>query len=326
MTAAAKIFLAWLLDLVLGEPAAAWHPVCWMGWMVDLADRTAPGRKRLPAIQRISGAAVAVALPAGTYLVARWFIRSLPRPMSAAVEVALISVALAPRSLYEHASRVESRAAAGIDEAREAVSHMVGRDTGGLDEHGVVSAAVESVAENANDGVIAPLFYGVIGGAPLALAYKMVNTLDSMIGYRDERYLHFGWAAARLDDAAGFIPARLTALAASAASPLVGGSPREALATCHVDAGRHDSPNAGICEAAYAGALGVQLGGISSYSGRQVNKPLLGRKYSKPDFKDIGRAARLMYASAFLVMSAGTLTRAMIPIPAGRIFKWGGSL
>lgn len=321
MTATAvKIFLGYTLDLMAGEPPAAWHPVCWMGKAVDLADWAAPGRERLPRSQRISGAATAVLLPTGTYLLTRGFLRLLPRPFSGVAEVALISTALAARSLYEQAIRTEDGVALGIGEGREAVSAMVGRDTDELGEDDIIRAAVESVAENANDAVIAPLFFAVIGGAPLALAYKMVNTLDSMIGYKDEQYRYFGGAAARLDDSVGFIPARLTALAAAAASSLVGGSSNDALAIWRRDAKLHDSPNAGVCESAYAGALGVRLGGQNFYSGTPVQKPVMGGEFRKPVHDDIGRAARLMYASSALVLGAGLLARMIIAA-----FKFMGS-
>lgn len=283
-----------------------------MGKLVDLADRATPGREGSSRHQHLGGAAVAVALPAAVYVLTKQSLRLLPRPLAAAAEAAVISSVLATRSLYEHAGRVEDGLTQDLEAGSRAVAHMVGRDTDGLDGDGVIRAAVESVAENANDGVIAPLFYGLIGGAPLALAYKMVNTLDSMIGYRNERYRYFGWLAARLDDAAGFLPARLTALSAVVLSPLVGGSPGGALAVWRRDAGRHNSPNAGVCESAYAGALGVRLGGACSYSGVWEHKPEMGREYGKPKAGDIGRAARLMFASAGLVLTAGSLARMTI--------------
>jgi len=310
----AKVFLGGSLDLLAGEPRKSWHPVCWMGKVVDLADWAAPGRERGVRAQRLSGAAVAVALPAGTFLLTKNLLRWLPRPVAGAVEIALISTALAAHSLDQHARRVEDGLVHGLEEAREQVGHMVGRDAHELDEDGVIRAAIESVAENANDGVIAPLFYALIGGAPLALAYKMVNTLDSMIGYKDEQYLYFGWIAARLDDAAGFIPARLTVLAAAILSPLVGGNREDVMAALHRDTGLHDSPNAGICESAYSGALGVRLGGINYYSGLPVLKPVMGQGCRKPETDDIARAARLMYASSALVLSAGIFVRTFLAV------------
>ena len=304
------MLLGGLLDLGLGEPANRWHPVCWMGKAVDLADWAAPGRERSGRSQRVSGLATAFLLPSGTYLLARRFLKSLPWPLSMAAGAGLASTAIATRSLFEQARKVEEGLFADLEVGRREVGRMVGRDVDGLDEVGVIRAAVESVAENANDGVIAPIFYGLIGGAPLALAYKTINTLDSMIGYRDEQYLYFGWMSARIDDVAGFIPARLTAFSAAILSPLVKGSPMGALSVWRRDASLHDSPNAGVCESAYAGALGVQLGGPGSYAGKPVAKAFIGEGLRPPAATDITRAARLMGASSALVLVLGATVRA----------------
>lgn len=307
--AGARVLTGYGLDLFVGEPPEAWHPVCWLGKVVDLADWAIPGRERSSGEQRIAGFVVASMLPLVTFLGTKRLIRVLPQPFSGLAEVILMSTALAPRSLYEQAQRVENALFAGVADGREQVAAMVGRDTDELDEEGIIRAAIESVAENANDGVIAPLFYGLIGGAPLALAYKTINTMDSMIGYRDLKYLYFGWAAARLDDAAGYFPARLTALAVAAVGPLAGGDSVGAIRTWHRDAGLHESPNAGVCEAAYAGALGVRLGGPGYYNSALVDKPEMGAGLDAPGREDISRAARLMYASSALVLGAGMFAR-----------------
>lgn len=308
----ARVLLGYGLDLFAGEPPEAWHPVCWIGRTVDLADWAMPGRERGIRDQRIAGIVVAILLPTATFLGARNVIRVLPPPFSGLVEVVLMSAALAPRSLFERAMGVENALFVGVDEGREQVAAMVGRDTDELDEDGVIRATIESVAENANDGVIAPLFYGLVGGAPLALAYKMVNTMDSMIGYRDLKYLYFGWAAARLDDVVGFVPARLTALAVAAVSPMAGGDAGGAIRIWRRDGGLHDSPNAGVCEASYAGALGVQLGGPAIYNGTPVHRPELGAGLDEPAREDISRATRLMYASSALVLAAGMFARLVL--------------
>ena len=307
-----KLLLAFNLDLLLGEPPELWHPVCLMGKAVDMADWAFPARDGSPEAQRASGLVVALLMPAGTFLTVKVFLRSVPSRWRGVAEVALLASALAARSLYNAALDVERALSRDIDESRLAVSGMVGRDTAGLDGIGVVRATVESVAENANDGVVAPLFYAFIGGAPLALAYKMVNTLDSMIGYRDIRYRDFGRAAARLDDAAGFIPARMTAIAAAAASRVAGGSTLRTLWTAVSEGRGSDSPNAGICEAAFAGALGIRLGGPDHYRGELVDKPVLGRGFRQPEHDDIVRAARLMYAAATVFMAAGTMARWLV--------------
>ena len=313
---AAKLPLALFLDLSLGEPPQRFHPVCWMGKAVAAAESVILGGDGGPAdadrdeagaaAMRFAGAVTALALTVGTYGATRSLLRVLPPPLSAVTETALLVTSLAASSLQMAAQDVGLGLASGVEPGRQRVSHMVGRDTDGLDEQGVVRAAVESVAENTNDAVIAPMFYGFIGGAPLALAYKMVNTLDSMVGYRDRRHEDFGWAAARLDDLAGFLPARLTAIAVVAASPAAGTDAGGALSAWRSDAAAHRSPNAGVCESAFAGALGVRLGGGGVYGGRRIETPLMGRGNREPDRADIGRATRLMYMSAMLFCAAGT--------------------
>jgi adenosylcobinamide-phosphate synthase len=302
---------AFLVDMALAEPPERWHPVCWMGSAIEMVSRPVLKADAGPRFQHLAGAAIAVALPAGTWFMARSAMGLLPRRAATVSALALLTSALAGRALYAAAMEVREGLELGVDEGRRRVAAMVGRDVEGMDEQEVIRAAIESVAENANDGVIAPLFYGLLGGAPLALAYRMVNTLDSMIGYRQGPYAHLGWAAARLDDLAGFLPARLTAAAAAVMSPLAGGSPAGALKAWRREAGGHASPNAGVCEAAFAGALGVRLGGVNRYSGTSVAGPVLGEGSPPPDRDDIGRAALLMYTASALILVVGLLARAL---------------
>jgi len=302
--------LALALDLAAGEPPEILHPVCWMGKAVALTEKVARRAARAggggPQAMKLAGAVTAVTLTSGVYLGSRAVLKFLPGRWRGFSEAVLLYTALAAHSLGRTASGVDAGLAQGVAQGRDAVSHMVGRDTTGLDEDGIARAAVESVAENANDGVVAPLFYGFIGGAPLALAYKMVNTLDSMVGYRDERYRDFGWAAARLDDLAGFIPARLTALAAVMASPALGADPRGAVKVWLSESGGHASPNAGVCEGAFAGALGVQLGGVNSYGGTVEPRATLGTGLRPAGRGDIRRAVGLMYGAVAVAAAGGT--------------------
>ncbi|MGZ6175091.1 MAG: cobalamin biosynthesis protein CobD/CbiB, partial [Candidatus Binataceae bacterium] len=180
------------------------------------------------------------------------------------------------------------------DLARAAMPALVGRDPATLDRAAMVRATVESVAENCSDGVLAPLCFLFVGGPVLALAYKAVNTLDSMIGYRDARYLYFGRAAARLDDAANFVPARLTALCLAAAAGLTLGRGGAAASACRADARKHASPNAGLPEATMAGALGIELGGDAVYAGEIEHRARLGGAQRAVEVADIGAARRLM--------------------------------
>ena len=307
-----RLWFAFTLDILFGEPPGNLHPVCWMGKAVERAESVVPGREGGVYAQRAAGILVAAVLPVGTYMATRAALRFTPALLRGVAEMALLSTALAGRSLYDAAGEVERSLIRDIEDGRAAVSRIVSRDTAGLDEDAVVRATVESVAENANDGVVAPLFYAFAGGVPLALAYKMVNTLDSMVGYRNVRYRDFGWAAAHLDDAAGYLPARLTVLAVAASSLVTGGDAARALKVSLGDGRGHESPNAGVCEGAFAGSLGVRLGGADRYGGTSVQKPVLGPGLRQPEREDIMRAARLMYLSAAMAMTAGTLVRRLV--------------
>ena len=202
--------------------------------------------------------------------------------------------------------------------ARDRLSHLCGRDPANLDAPGLARATVESVAENTSDAVVGPLFWGAVAGVPGLLAYRAVNTLDAMVGHRSDRYLRFGWAAARLDDVANLVPARLTAGLAVVLAPLVDGRPRSAFRAWRRDGGKHPSPNAGPVEAAFAGALGRTLGGRVTYAGRVEDRPLLGNGPA-PSVADISRAARL---SAAVGVTAGALAvsaRILAPWVAHRV-------
>ena len=215
-------------------------------------------------------------------------------------EVFICWQCIASRSLQKAAQKVESALDAGIEEGRKAVSEIVGRDTDKLDESGVIRAAVETVAENSCDGVIAPLFYMIIGGAPLAVAYKAINTLDSMVGYKNEKYRWFGRASAKLDDIANFIPARLSAMCLIGSAYLCGFDAKSAIAVFKRDRFNHSSPNSAQSESACAGALGIQLGGGAYYFGKWVKKPYIGNASRKIEAKDISRASQLMVTASVI--------------------------
>lgn len=278
---------ALLLDATFGEPPASVHPTVLMGRAISVFEQAALSPKN-PIPARLSGLVLALALPTLFYLCARAVLRLTPRGLRGPVEAALISTTLSMRGLAEAASVVEHELKNGrLNEARERVGEFVGRDTRDLSETAVARAAVESVAENTSDGVVAPMLYGSLFGAPGALAYKTVNTLDSMVGYRNSRYEQFGWASARLDDLANLAPSRATAMAAA-----VFGGPavfRIVLRFGPLTA----SPNAGWVEAAFAGALGVRLGGANSYGGVPHVGPILGDG-RQPAAHDIHRAVGLM--------------------------------
>jgi len=254
--------VACLLDAAVGDPRWFPHPVRWMGSLVDWCDRCVYRLLLSAAQQRLAGVLLAVILPAGVYVAATmliWLGSSIDPLWGSAATVLLAWTTLAARDLIDHVVAVQQALqSVSLAEARTAVAQIVGRDTEEMDETDIVRATVETIAESTADGIVAPLFYLVLGGAPLALAYKAINTLDSMIGHLDDRYRWFGWASARMDDAANFIPARITALLLVLSAGVVSRSWPAMQRTWQIllrDGGRHPSPNSGRPEAAIAGAL-----------------------------------------------------------------------
>lgn len=299
------------LDLLLGDPAwlTPMHPVVLMGRAISaLEKRLRALFPKTPRGEYGAGLLLALVMSVGSYTLCRLILHhlnALSPPLAFALEVIWCWQALAVKDLRVEAMRVKTALeSAGLDAARRAVSHIVGRDTENLSAEGVARAAVETVAENFSDGVIAPLFWMLLGGAPLSLCYKAVNTMDSMLGYKHERYLHFGRAPAKLDDAANYLPARLAALLLIAAAWLLGEDAASALRVWKRDRRKHASPNSAQCEAAMAGALGLRLCGPARYFGVLHEKPWIGdaRRNIVPD--DIRRACRLEYAGAFLGLAA----------------------
>ena len=305
-----------LLDLLLGDPEklAPLHPVVWMGRAIRGLERTL--RARFPKTERgayHAGLCMAALMIAGTTALSAavlYLLNTLWPPLSLAVETLWCWQALAAKDLRVETMRVYDRLRAGtLEEARGMLSRIVGRDTGSLDAPGVIRAAVETVAENFSDGAAAPMLYMALGGAPLALGYKAVNTMDSMVGYRSERYRDFGKAPARIDDAVNFFPARLSALLLIAAAALCGEDARQAARIWRRDRRRHDSPNAGQCEAAMAGALGVRLCGPASYFGERHEKPYIGDDTRPVGAEDIPRACRMEAAGSLLCLGLLCLLR-----------------
>ncbi len=290
---------AFVLDLLVGDPRALPHPVRWMGAAISAAEK--PFRK-LTSNLIAGGVIFACALILTTWL-AVWGLVALAdavHPLCGTLlQIVLIATAVSARSLWDAAGEVWMTLKDGpLQDARQQVAMIVGRDTAQLDRSGVARAAVESVAENLVDGVVSPIFYAAIGGAPLAMAYKMVNTLDSMVGYRTERYRLFGRASARIDDAANFLPARLSVPVIAAAAQWLFNSGASAI-TCAFREGRHhNSPNGGFPEAAFAGALHVALGGPDTYGGTRIEKPVIGTGNPPPQTHHIPRACSLLLLSS----------------------------
>ena len=284
-----QVAAALLLDGVLGEPPDTIHPTVLMGLVISAFEKMAL-RLESPRSRRLVGIVLAVSTPSLVFVSTRKILGFVPCKPRWMIGTALISTTLSMSGLAEAAQKVETGLREGrLERARTQVGHLVGRDTGDLSESEVCRATVESVAENTSDGVVAPMLYGVLFGAPGALAYKAVNTLDSMVGYRHPPYEDLGWASARLDDLANLAPSRLTMLSTAA----VAGRPLRTLLIAVRYGPLTASPNAGMAEAAFAGALGIRLGGANTYGGVLREGPILGDgRLPAPD--DIGRAVRLM--------------------------------
>lgn len=310
MMRCAAILLGFLLDLLLADPEWMPHPVVYMGRCITRLKRAL--RRRFPATpqgERAAGRVLAAVLPLGTLAVTLLVClaaRAVHPLLGLAVETLWCWQALAVRGLAKESRRVYERLAADdLPGARRAVGRIVGRDTQALSEEGVTKAAVETVAENFSDGVAAPLFYMLLGGAPLALCYKAVNTMDSMVGYKNDRYLHFGRAAAKLDDAVNYLPSRLAACLWIAAAALTGQDARGAWRIWRRDRRCHASPNSAQTESACAGALGVQLAGPAWYFGEYYPKPTIGNARRPVEPQDILRANRMLYAASLLALGLG---------------------
>ena len=305
------LIVGFVLDLLLGDPRWIPHPVRMMGKLIAGLEK--PLRRlfpKTPGGERAAGM-VLVILVTGISAGAAWGLLALAglvHPWAAfGVESILCYQCLAARSLRDESMKVYYALRTGtLAEARLAVSMIVGRDVDRLDGTGVAKAAVETVAENASDGVIAPLLYLALGGGALGIFYKAVNTMDSMVGYKNDRYLYFGRCAARLDDVMNYLPARLAGVLLCLAAPLAGLDGRGAWRIFLRDRRKHKSPNSAHTEAAAAGALGLRLAGPSVYFGELVEKPFIGDGGRGVEPEDIRRVNRLMFAGAgaAVVMSA----------------------
>ena len=304
------VIAALAFDALIGDPDWLWrqsgHPVALIGDLIGFLDRTLNREDRSPQQRKSAGIASMAIIVAFAALVGLLVQTTVQQLAMGNVLLALIaSVFIAQRSLYQHVAGVRSAFAEdGLTGARQAVAMIVGRDPEQLDEAGVCRAAIESCAENFSDGVVAPVFWLALLGLPGLIAYKAINTADSMIGHRTERHQSFGWAAARLDDLVNLVPARLSAVLLAVVAPIAGGSVGTSLKVVRRDASQHRSPNAGWPESAMAGALGLALVGPRRYGERLVEDPFLNAEATRqavPD--DIGRALDL-YTAACVIEAA----------------------
>ncbi len=305
------LLIAVAADALLGDPPTWPHFVRWLGRLISWLEGLARGIFHSPEGLRLAGFLLVAAVVGGGAL-GCWLALKLARaffePLGFLLATAVSFQCLAAGQLWREARSVAQPLEAGdLDLARQRLGLIVGRDTAALDEAGVRRAVIETVAENFNDGVVAPLFYLALGGPVLGVAYKAVNTLDSMVGYKNEKYADLGLAAARLDDLAGWAPARLSALLMALASPLVGLSADRAWRAALSDHAAHKSPNSGWPEAAAAGALGVKLGGPNFYNGRLVKKPWINPQGRQPEAADSRSSLDLLAAAAALASALALL-------------------
>ena len=305
-----------VLDALFGDPAWLPHPVVYMGKAISKLEKfLRPRLPKTPQGELLGGAIVAFCLPVGTFLLTGlvcWGAARLHPLLGLAVQMFWCGQALAARGLVQESTNVyKELKKPDLPGARKAVSRIVGRDTAELTAEGVTKAAVETVAENASDGVIAPLLYMLIGGAPLALTYKAINTMDSMLGYKNEKYLYFGRIPAKLDDAANYLPSRLAALLWVAAAAFTHNDAKGAWKIWRRDRRRHASPNSAQTESACAGALGVQLAGPAYYFGQYYPKLTIGDALRPVEPEDILRANRMMYVASSFALAWGCALRAL---------------
>ena len=306
-----------VLDALFGDPAWLPHPVVYMGKAISKLEKfLRPRLPKTPQGELLGGAIVAFCLPVGTFLLTGlvcWGAARLHPLLGLAVQMFWCGQALAARGLVQESTNVYIELKKpDLPGARKAVSRIVGRDTAELTAEGVTKAAVETVAENASDGVIAPLLYMLIGGAPLALTYKAINTMDSMLGYKNEKYLYFGRVPAKLDDVANYIPSRLAGLLWVAAAAFTHNDAKGAWKIWRRDRRNHASPNSAQTESACAGALGVQLAGPAYYFGQYYPKLTIGDALRPIEPEDILRANRMMYAESILALAIGLGLRVLL--------------
>lgn len=295
-----ELLIAFVLDFLFADPDWLPHPVVGMGKVIareyDMILKARDARKKS------LGIVCALFNAAAIYLFVRGLLGLMSGPLKTVVSIYLLYTALAAKTLHKEAHGVKKALGRSVEEGRKQLARIVGRDTASLEDEAIVKATVETVAENTSDGIIAPLFYAALFGPAGAMAYKMVNTMDSMVGYRNDTYRLAGYGAAKLDDLANLIPARLTALlmCLSAGSAFL---MKRAFLTVKEFHGAHLSPNAGWCEAAAAGALGIELGGGHDYFGEYVYKPTIGRTVNFVKPEAIDGATKLMWRSTLLFLT-----------------------
>lgn len=304
LTLVIKIWIAYVLDLIFGDPQNIIHPVQVIGKMISsgekflLGENSSLSRKYKFFAGMILNITV-ISLTYGiTYLIRRTSENSI---IFTVAEIYLMYTIFSINSLAREGNRVYNILKEGnIERARKDLSYLVSRDTGTMDEKMIIRSTMETISENTVDGIVAPMLYMFLGGLPLSMTYKAINTFDSMVGYKNEKYMDFGKFSAKLDDVANFIPARITGILIVIASMILGYDYKNSLKIFIRDRKNHSSPNSGHAEAGVAGALGVQFGGRVSYFGKEVDKPVIGDKIKDFELEDIKKNIKIMYVASFL--------------------------
>ena len=295
------------LDLLLGDPAWLYHPVCIIGKYISWCEkklRARGGDLRRSAVLLTASTVLITTAAAGLLVFLSGLLGRVPR----LIVMALLDwMGLSAKCLAQEAVGVEKALGRGIEAGRRQVARIVGRDTAALSEREVVCATIETVAENTTDGIISPMIYGLLGGPVFMWAFKASSTLDSMVGYLDEKYRDIGWSSAKLDDVWNYLPARLTGCLLSLGAALCGLDGKSAFRIMRRDHRNHKSPNCAWSEAAAAGALHVQLGGTHLYFGKPVAKPTIGDDLRAPKREDIRATVRMMYAASGLMLALQTM-------------------
>lgn len=293
-----KIWIAYVLDLIFGDPQNVVHPVQVIGKIISAGEKVLLRKK----YKFLAGAVLNIFTVSITYTSMYLISKSVKISVFfMIIEIYLMYTIFSINSLAREGNRVYRILKEGdIEKARKDLSYLVSRDTETMDEKMIIRSTMETISENTVDGIVAPMFYMFLGGMPLAMAYKAINTLDSMVGYKNEKYMDFGKFSAKVDDAANFIPARITGILIVLASMILGYDYKNSLKIFIRDRKNHSSPNSAHSEASVAGALGVQFGGKVSYFGKEIDKPTIGDKTKEFELEDIRKNIRIMYVTSFL--------------------------
>jgi len=309
LTLVIKIWIAYILDLVFGDPQNIIHPVQIIGKMISLGEKILLKEKSGSRYKFFAGIILNIFVVSITYgLTCLIYKSSKISGVFTLIEIYLMYTVFSVNSLAREGNRVYNILKEGdIEKARKDLSYLVSRDTETMDEKMIIRSTMETISENTVDGIVAPMFYMFLGGLPLAMTYKAINTLDSMVGYKNEKYMDFGKFSAKIDDIANFIPARITGFLIVAASMILRYNYKNSLKIFIRDRKNHSSPNSAHAEASVAGALGVQFGGRVSYFGKEADKPTIGDKIKDFELEDIKKNIKIMYVASFLSLAIFSL-------------------